>query len=36
MRIKTIKRRELKYLLPWEQYQEVVEHLGRLPDTGRT
>jgi len=28
MRIKTIKRRELKYLLPWEQYQEVVEHLA--------
>jgi len=28
MRIKTIKRRELKYLLPWDQYQEVVEHLA--------
>lgn len=28
MRIKAIQRRELKYLLPWEQYQEVVEHLS--------
>ncbi len=27
MRIKAIQRRELKYLLPWEQYQEVVNYL---------
>ena len=27
MRIKAIQRRELKYLLPWAQYQEVVDHL---------